>query len=323
MKLKNFLGGLFVTAVFVAASSVASFAADPVVSFKAMNPTDFSGNELDSLKAGDVFILPIDVQSTDGMMDVSQFEVNFDTNVLTLGVDAVANAEAGAYYGENDTKTILEGTTIRGGLNVVKSINPLTQKATYFGNDNLTVVTTAPGTVRIQWSGLSTTGFDVTKAQNEFVLFFTVNEGAQFTELNADVVKDLYVLSAQGNPSTDKGTSNYEGSVSKLNACYGAFNINIDSSALPYWIQGLKVAVNGGAKVDVTEYQTTDNVNFTFPVRVVTNSTNAEKATVEVFANTSSDEAGTTNAQTDVSMGTFEITLNSPTAYADNTVSAQ
>lgn len=322
MKVKNILGGLVAAAMVFGASSVIAYAAEPIVTIKAMNPTDFSGNQLDTLKPGDVFILPIDVESTNGKMDLSQFDVHYDTSVLTPGVDAIAHEEAATYYGENDTKTILEDTTIYGGLNIVKSINALTHKPTYFGTDNLTVVHRTPGEVTVQWGGASNTGYDVTQAQNEFVLFFTVNEGAEFTELNADVIKDLYILSAQSIPSTDVGMSNYEGSTTKLNACYGAFNINIDSSALPYWIQGLQVSVNGGARVAVTEYKSADDVNFTFPVRVVTNSTNATTATVEVFADTSSDEAGSKDVQ-NVSMGTFDITLNSPTAYADNTVSAQ
>ena len=122
--------------------------------------------------------------------------------------------------------------------------------------------------------------------------------------------------------STVNSDVEIDGSANKLNACFGAFNINIDSSALPYWIQALYVKVGGGEAVPVTEYVTTDNVNYTFPVRITSNSGSAASTTVEVLADVSSSETDSTNT-TQESMGTFEVELNSPTSYVDQTVKAQ
>ena len=167
--------------------------------------------------------------------------------------------------------------------------------------------------------------YPINKIIDYSYLLFTVNDDYVAPEsLNygeSSLGRGLFHLIA---PFVDETTSinhaDLEGTQtdSKVNACYGAFNIVIDSDALPYWIQKLYVQVGEAELEEVSQYTTTDNKTFVFPVRVTTNDTDAQTATIEVFADTSSAEADETNVSR-VSLGTATIDLDSPTSY-DNPV---
>ncbi len=324
MNFKKILGGSLAALMMTSASSACVYASvEKALQFTALPITDFTGNEVTELKTGDVVILPVEATGSDGRIQTGQFEVDYDNTILSLGVNAKASSDTIAFYKEKKslliTSTQDSNTMLLGGREIIESYDDILEEYTY-AKDQFAVVPIDEDTVRVTWNGASPTGYAVTDAA-EFYVCFTVKDTANVSELNTEYVKKLFVMSSLAGTNDTIGQK-YDGTYNKLNACYGAFNINIDSSALPYWIQGLKVSLNDGAKVDVTEYTTTDGVNFTFPVRVTTNNTNAATATVEVFADTSADAEGTKDIQSDVSMGTFEISLNSPTSYADNTVTA-
>jgi hypothetical protein len=321
MSLKRVLSGAMVAVMIAGMSSVSAFAADstPAVSVISQAPVDFSGNKIETLKAGDVFMLPIDVQSTDGNMDIVRFDVNYDPSILTPGIDAAENEAAAAYYGDNDSKIAIEDTTIYGGLNIVKSINKLTQKKTYFGTDALTIVHKVSGQVNVQWVGSSTTGFDVSTDNDEFFLFFTVNDGvSEISDLNADIVKSVYVVAAQGNPSVDtKGSSDYDGQATKLNACDGAFQIVIDSDDLPYYVKSVKAN-----DTELTACTNEDGTTvYKFPVRLISSTGSASGTTdVAITAVVTDDEAGTTGEKT-VSWGSVNVSVDgTATSYTDKSV---
>lgn len=322
MKLKKVFGAFTVLATLAFAST--AYASNEKINIG--TPIDLAtGQEVTEYVAGQKLLVPVDVSNDEQKAFSYNVHITYDTDALTAGIDGNTFSDKeleviSGYLNTDMTNIILS----EGSENMYGSINRITKvtlgKTSFAGTANNNVDHTLANGTRV----LSMTWYDgVARNLNadapEAYALFTVK--APVEALNFDLFGVIDGdTSMMGSDNVDTVTVN---SANKANACYGAFNINIDSSALPYWIQGLKVAVNGGSKVAVTEYKTTDNVNYTFPVRVVTNSTNASTATVEVFADTSADEAGNTDAKSDVSMGTFEIQLNSPTAYADNTVSAQ
>ena len=325
-----------VAAVAAAMSlSTAVYAADNTITMGA--PIDLETNSVaEDLKSGDIIAVPVDVTSTTGKLtsfsavieyDTEYLEASIDVDDVNLVSDTVYNnmiTLSGESTGANFTKSVVNKvgsikqmyTTGRGGAK--------TYVGTMVYNPNYSAVS---GYNNFAYTSWTHTASVETSDTPETYFIFRVTKDIDVDKLNLEIFNssnyegNLVQDNLNGLPAVTN--INADASQSKANACYGAFNINIDSSVLPYWVQGLYVSVNGGAKVAVSEYKTTDNVTYTFPVRVTTNSTNATTATVEVFADTSSDESGTADVQSAVSMGTFDIQLNSPSSYADNIVTAQ
>lgn len=149
----------------------------------------------------------------------------------------------------------------------------------------------------------------------ECYVLFTVKKTVSADELNVTPWEPVYDYcqlgdNRQGLPSVNS----VAGEADKINACYGAFKINLNTATLTKWVQGLQVSINGGDKKVVDEYVTTDNVNYSFPVRITSNSGKAETATVAVYADVSNSETDTTN-KTNVKIGEFTVDLDTPTAY--------
>lgn len=332
MSFKKFFGAAVAIGVLVSAMSVTNvFAASPT--FVVGEPVDaITGEEVTEFTAGQIIEVPIDITNVDsGKLSMSQLELYYDNTVFTPGIDTTDEASEGyTYYGMyTETLFAMDPTDEAKGIYRVVARNNMQgrTKGNISGNcyaetDSMTMLWTITGLNSVA----------VSDTLPEYYMAFTVkSDFVAPEELNVEGSQSLTgtgLFALKGTKVDETTTINHpsitgEQNNAKLNACYGAFNINIDSSVLPYWVQGLYVSVNGGAKVAVSEYKTTDNVTYTFPVRVTTNSTNATTATVEVFADTSSDESGTADVQSAVSMGTFDIQLNSPSSYADNIVTAQ
>lgn len=314
MKIKAIIAALATVVASVGLTTVA-FAAD--IEYRMGTPIDLStGEEVTEYVAGQKIAVPVNpVSNVNSVSYGATF--NYDTTVLDYGVSfagltgeetaGISNL-GGQMVAEQDYSTIY-------GTDLLGSVNPFTHAFTPYGS--LLINERAEGVVSIGWYTSNSAGYSMA-ADQEAYIFFTVKDEIDPNKLNVD----LFTVTAN-NVDTTQGNENVPSTVDKANACFGAFNINIDSSKLPYWIQALYVKVDGGDAVQVTEYATTDNINYAFPVRITSNSGNASSATVEVLADTSTDEAGNEGTQSQVSMGTFEVQLNSPTSYVDQTVSAQ
>lgn len=312
MKIKKFMA--FTAGVVMSLClSTAVFAADGD-NFVVGNPIDLAtGQEVENLTAGQKVVIPVDFTTDTGSVTDFTVKMYYDTSILDYSIpySSLTTTEADMLLGLGLDTYLLTDTDYAN----VCAVDPIgTWRGTRFTAAGM-LVTNEPreGYAINTWA---TAVAQTVENRPETYFCFTVVSDVPDTTLNKDLFKLDIAQCSVNSDITIEGTAN------KANACYGAFNINIDSSVLPYWIQGLYVSLNGGEKVAVTEYKTTDNVNYTFPVRVTTNSTSAATATVEVFADTTTDEAGTANFD-QVSMGTFEIQLNSPTSYTDQAVSAQ
>jgi hypothetical protein len=313
MKFSKVLCGLFSAALVTASISVPVFAAN-TVDIKALAATDYDGNTLESISAGDVILVPVDVESADGRISAASFEIDYDTSILTLGVSPKASTSVTNFYKNNKNNLYLDGSTLLGGREIIDSYDDILEEYTY-ATDQFAVVAIDDDTVRVTWSGASTTGYATTDAA-EFYLCFTVNEGADLSGLNSAYLKKLYVIASAGS-DINNSVSEYDGTVTKANACDGAFQIVVNKNDLPdnYFIQG--ITVNGVAlDAVVTD---ADETTYKFPVRLVaTNSADATGTkTFTIKASVSETEDGTA---TEVTWGTVNVAVDgTATSYTEAT----
>lgn len=318
MSLKRILSGTIALIMALGITAVPAFAADPVVTVNALEATDFEGNVVTELNAGDVIIVPVDVLSTDGQLSALQFDLNYDTDVLTLGVSRTANTAARAFYTSNKDRLQMSGTSIMyGGRDIIAEYDEEFDEYIYDAG-LFAIVKISDGKARVTWGSDLSGGYTLTDIPEYYVLF-TVNDSTKLTEINEGLngayATDLFVIESAGSDLTTTVYSDYDGTVSKLNACEGAFQVSLDNDALEYWVQRVYASIDGGTPIALDEYVNEDGSSiYSFPARVTTNSANAETATVVITADISTDEAGTTGNDT-VTLGQKTITLNQPTAY--------
>lgn len=327
MKLNKLVGFMAATVTVISMTTL-TYAADES-SIALGEPIDLETNAVaEKYDAGDIIALPVDFYSTTDVADAFSTVVEYnqeyiaadvDTNNMEMVSDTVYNNLTILSGKEGSEDNFISQSGVMGALKGMYTEGRGGAR-TYIGNYTYNPAY-ASNQVYISWYNNSNVDLRETP---EVYLIFRVIKDVPADSLNFDVfsstntgeikpgIEHSYADSGLTADTTD----------AKFNACFGAFNINIDSSALPYWIQALYVKVGGGEAVPVTEYVTTDNVNYTFPVRITSNSGSAASTTVEVLADVSSSEADSTNT-TQESMGTFEVQLDSPTSYVDQTVSAQ
>lgn len=315
MKLNKIIGMAVGLAMILSASTVV-FAADGD-NFVVGTPIDLeSGEEVTNLTAGQKILVPVDYTTDTSTVTDFAVRMDYDTSVLDFGIaysDLTPGEESAIFSYGLDTYLQTDAN-----YEYICAIDPI---GTWRGNRFTatgTLGTNEPTEGQVVSAWYSAVAASVDNGPETYFCF-TVIDDVTLDQLNFELFEPAL---GRGESSVNSDVE-IDGTADKLNACFGAFNINIDSSALPYWIQALYVKVDGGDAVQVTEYATTDNVNYAFPVRITSNSGNADAVTVEVLADTSTDEAGSQGTQSKVSMGTFEVQLNSPTSYADQTVSAQ
>ncbi len=330
MKLKKLTGFLVAT---VAALGITTLTyADTTSSITIGAPIDLSTNTVaENYEAGDIIALPVDVTTTSGKVTAFSAVVEYNTEYLEAGVNTNdTNIVSDEVYtnllalsGKDNEDNLVKSSdgSKTGALKLMYTEGRGGAK-TYVGT-SLYNPTYTSNSAYVSWYHTASTDLRETP-ETYFIFRVTKDVPADSLNFAAFTVSDNVQNAAQdSNGGIDETNVGIDASGAKFNACYGAFNINIDSNALPYWIQALYVKVGDSDAVQVTEYSTTDNVNYAFPVRITSNSGNADAVTVEVLADTSTDEAGNEGTQSKVSMGTFEVQLNSPTSYADQTVSAQ
>lgn len=308
MKLKNILGiAIFASAMFCA---VPAFAAE--VTYNVGKPIDLTtGAETDTLKAGQKLVYPVDIV-TDSQIQSYQIYTKYDNTILTPGItdSSLTDAEYAnaAALGEVKTVSGVDGAIFSMGEKARTGFSA-------YGVRDFNLALSADE-CNVGW--YDSVGRTVNADTPEFYMMFTVKADVDDNALNKTIItadtEHCLVGIYGGSPVGNVATNDV-----KANACYAAFNVNIDSSALPYWIQKLSIKVGDNEAVQIKEYTTTDNVNYTFPVRITTNSASATSVNVSVIAQGSNDEAGTVNVK-DYTMGSFTAQLNSPSEYANPTM---
>lgn len=325
MKLNKILGAAVVAGIFVlSASSV--FAADdsftlgaPVVATTGEAVTEYTN--------GQVIAVPYDITTTTNGLTSYKLAVSYDSDVVTPGATfslpaavaknqlatGLAHGTATAVYTDvsNESLFLAVGTT--GGV----------WYADYGVYDLPTATYTAHAVTEdknVNFVMAATSSIAVND-EHEGYLLFTVKDASAFTDkLNVSIATVIESESTVGDNKHDKpSTTDIPSTSEKVNACAGAFNIKIDATKLTSYVQALYVQIGDAEAVSVP-YYTVDGDIYKFPVRVLTTKDDAS-VDVKVLADTSSDLDGKNDAKSKVSLGTITVTLNSPSDYADSTIS--
>lgn len=306
MKLKRFISAFL--ALGIVASATPAFAAESDV-FQIGTPYDITlGEFTDELTAGNVIAVPINVETTTDGLTGFQIEIQYDNTVLTPGYDI--NSASDAFW------TNIEGVTGSQGYATdevtLQTINALgTKRGSSFSG--VGTVTYNPAvddhTIAYTWFHNNTKAVNADGAEGYAV--FTVKKSV--TALNEAVLSvDTTTCGLSDTVNGKEHTFNVANEVDKANACVAAFQVDIDNDAIAtqgVWIQSLYAKV-GDAKAPLTVCNN-DGVSttYSFPTRVITNTTGNEAMSIEIYATVSDDEAGTTT--TDVLVGTVEVTADS------------
>ena len=305
MKIKNILSLAVIAGVTLFASS--AYAATE--SYSVGTPIDLAtGNAVEEYKVGQIVALPVDFESSTGSIKATGISLNFDSNVLSYGADLTAitsdstmisnlMALGEVKFNSDSSKVML--------VNGLYNKNVLTGAITGVGTMNVPDSDTN-GKVKIPWaSGASV----ATKATPELYIIFTVNGTISNDSLNVDVVT---VNDSECNIGDTENHLNVSGTIDKANACAAAFQVDVDNDALAtsgFWIQKLYAKV-GDTTQDLTICNNTEGTaTYSFPTRILTNTTGNDDLTVDVYATVTTDEAGTANAA-DVKVGTFNLTAD-------------
>ena len=321
MSFKRLFSGLLALIMTTGVLSVSvQAAAIPEIYIDAETPTDFEGNKITSLKGGDMLIVPINVSSTNkNRMKAVKFSINYDTNLLTPGVDGTKALD---YYTENESQILLQDgtTTMMGMIKIISRRNALTQAPVYFTSDAFTMTEQQKGRLVYQFVGTDRAGYEMTD-DCEFYAFFTVNDGVDLTKLHID--------SSQSTLDDDPlGSTNYDGTVTKLNACAGAFKVTIDGSKVPAdtWIRNVYAQQQGGQKPQEIQAVsgTGDDGTYVFPVRVQIAANGSAKPSNTVSFDIMADITATKDAEPTgqpQKIGSVNVSLDgTATDYADNSM---
>lgn len=305
MKLKRVLSVCLAAATVATCSSVVS-AADN--GFAVRTPINLATGEevTDTLTAGDVLAIPVDVFSSTGGIDSLTFDVNF-ADVLSIGYadtdlsdDQYANLES---LGEIITED--DGTDV-----VVKNIYKAGRKKTYPGSwtINPNYVKDGVRCVRAVWANALTIS---TTDDPEAYIVCSVTKDVTADELNTALTGSSSEVISFSDIDGNMEDHALKADPAKLNATQGAFKVVLDADALPAgnWVQGLYAQV-GSTKQDITACVHADGTTtYEFPVRVnsATGATNA--IDVDIYATTTADEAGATTS-TDKKIGSINLTMD-------------
>lgn len=307
MKLKRVLSVCLAAATVATCSSVVSAAEEN--GFAVRTPINLATGETvtDTLKAGDVLAIPVDVFSSTGGIDSLTFDVNF-TDVLSIGYtdtaltdDQYNNLEA---LGEIITED--DGTDV-----VVKNIYQTGRKKTYPGSWVVNPNYNKNGVrcVRAVWSNALTIK---TTDDPEAYIVCSVVKDVTADELNTALTgSSSEIISFSDIDNGDMEGHNLKAAPAKLNATQGAFKVVLDADALPNgnWVQGLYAQV-GSTKQEITACVHADGTTtYEFPVRVNSATGATDSITVDIYATTTADEAGATTS-TDKKIGSIDLAMD-------------
>lgn len=330
MKLKKLIGFIAVVATAIGMSTL-TYAADEN-SVTLGRAIDMETNEVaDTFEAGDIIAVPVDFQTTTDQADALSVVVEFNEDYIAADVDTNDYDMVSDQVWNNLTvlsgKESSEDNFVKLGnvLGALKGIYTTGRVNTYVGTYTYNnAYNSTTNQVYISWQNNTSVDMQDTP---ELYLIFRVKADVPVDELNfvTFTTSDTGLIK----PGLGLGAVTHlpiDATESQANYCVAAFDLQIDSNSLPYWIQKLYVQVGDSAPVAISEYKTTDTEGvYSFPVRVTTNTTGAESATVTVLADTSTNEDGSGDTQAQAKIGTFEVNFAEqlPTDYTSQTVTAQ
>lgn len=318
MKLKSILGVCVATAAMTA-SCFNCFAADEAITYGA--PIDLATAQEVSgdIVAGTHIAVPVELSNSDGRTTSFAAKVLYDNEYVTPGAtdselsdDEYNNLIA---LGNSDDGCVLRNSTSTTDL-IVKNIYTLGRggKKTIQGTWVAVPNSESINKFAVAWASGTADGYAFS-SEPELYFIYTVKKTIPADELN----KEMFT----GTPdSTMKAVEGITAGTTKINATQGAFKVVLDADALPNgnWVQGLYAQV-GSTKQNITACVHADGTTtYEFPVRVNSATGATDSITVDVYATTTADEAGTKTA-TDKKVGSIVLSMDG-TVTSYNTLNA-
>ncbi len=278
-------------------------------------PYDVTDNEYTTdLEAGHIIAVPVDITSSSTQIQAYAVVVKYDTSVLSPGaLLTTLNADDYLLYDRlGDLGAVIETG------DYCYAVSGIYTSGRYGNTDNGTTDAnpdyTNHGAITSGdhfYVGWYSTGDDLQTDAPETYMVFTVLDDVDDLNYSAiELATDYTVVDA---------ANGVDGETTKANACDGAFQINVDSSKLSYWVQAVTVNIDG------TDYALDACVNedgsttYSFPVRV-TSAADDTSVTATITATVTDDVDGTTNEQT-VDWGTVTVDMTgAATSYAATSV---
>lgn len=319
MKLKKFLSAVLSLSFII--SAVPTFASE--TEYFEINMPYFdctTGTDTTDLVEGHVVLVPVDITASTNVANYS-LALLYDSSVLTPGI----------------TNTNPSLTTIMGKGALVSSGSTY-YAVSAFSNEVIPgMVYTQIGTASVTPSDYNTeieydsmksfftswysSDVQPTTGEPELYLIFTVNKTVE--DLN-HVLFDIYEPTCAIN-TAEQGEAT--GTADKANACDGAFQVVVDGSQLPYWVQGINVyteadyngdRVNGKA---LSEYVNSDGTTvYTFPARVTSDNINDEIKLYIVAEVSDADDQNATNSTREEDWGNVTISMDGTVTGYDTEV---
>jgi hypothetical protein len=318
MKLKKIFGAAIFVSALMCATSV--YAAGET--FEIGTPIDLStGEEVTDLQEGQLVAYPVDIK-TDSTIVSYQIFMNYDSDVFSVGIEDSAITDA--QYDVIDGLGELSAKNSEGIDGAIFSIGESGRKG-FSAYGNCYYNTKAENDAySIGWT--DTEARTVSADTAEFYALFTVKKSVGSDELNKVLISPISEKSEVGVYNVGAKLESAPAEV-KANACYGAFKVVLDNDSEDVqslgWIQKLSAQITSadGSKtttVDLTEYVNEDGSTvYEFPVRIVSNSANASSAKVEIYADVTSDEAGTQDKDTVLVASTTVSLAGTATSYTE------
>lgn len=322
MKLKSILGAFSVIATIAFATSV--YAADETVDLG--TPIDLAtGEEVESYTAGQKILVPIDIYNSAGNLKSYTLFIQYDTNNLTAGIngDDVTEDELNvlANYLDSSMSNLVPDINYETYYGAINNISYKRLTATvYAGTANTNINQVKNGVPVLGMTWYESTERSIKTDEPEAYALFTVNNDVD--SLNFELMKQFDSESSIS--AADNVSTGFSSTITKANACLTAFKVSVDNDAIPAgtWIQKLYAKV-GDTTQDllICNNDGTSSI-YEFPARVLTNSTGSDTLAIEIYAVTSSDEAGAESTG-DVLIGTVNATADSTaTDYSAGTFTA-
>lgn len=328
MKLKKFISSVLALSTIVTSlSAVNVFAADPT--FTVGTPVDaLTGEEVTEFTAGQIIELPIDVKTDSEMIANLHVEVYYDTNMLQAGVYAPSRGATGdALTYLNKYGNVYFARCSRDSSYIIGRKNLLyADDAGTFSGNRESVEQADKALLGWTITGANPQYLNYNEEPAEFYMVFTVKDNFDASELqlnagtnslNSDGIfgVEAEIAETVGTAADRVGEQNDY----KVNACDGAFKIVVDSTELPYWVQGVKVKINDVEyPLDACVQDATTTI-YNFPVRV-TSAADEASVSAEIIALVSK-EAWDVENTSEVSWGTVNVDMSGTatgyTAYND------
>lgn len=307
MKLRKIISAFL--ALGIVATATPAFAADSDL-FQIGTPYDITaGESTDALVAGHVIALPIDVDSTTDSLTNFQIEIKYDSNIVTPGYDT-SDADD-AFFDAVDS--IVGSSAYATDEVTLQYINAMgTKRGSKFTAAGSAVFNPARTADSVEYGWYNTGTKSVNASTPEAYIIFTVKTSTDADALNTEVFKVGSTCLLADTVNNKAEVTNVTNTVNKINACAAAFQVDVDNDALAdsgFWIQKLYAKV-GDTTQDLTICNNAEGTaTYSFPTRILTNTTGNDDLTVDIYATVTTDEAGTENAA-DVKVGTFNLTAD-------------